>query len=456
MKQLFLWQQYAADPDYRQRIALCSDKESLTWQDLAKRIEQFAFSFIQLGVKKGHCVALVGKNSLELMLAYLALLQLGGRVLTINPAFSPQKIRQICQDNQVYLCWSVDKTLCFVDIKPNTDYCSLTMTLTSGSSGKPKAVLHQIEAHLANARGVCALVKFSAEDCWLLSLPLFHVSGQGILWRWLLQGARLLLAKQDFYASVAQASHISFVPTQLQRWLAYLEQSSTIAWQTRHILLGGSHIPNNLVQQAQAKGFDCYCGYGMTEMASTVFAKPYDNQIGVGQPLLGREYRLVQDEIWLRGAGLALGYWQQGRLVSLLNQQGWLPTKDKGRWQNNQLIIDGRLDNMFISGGENIQPEEIEALLLQYPKLQQAIVLPVADQQFGFRPVALLSFEQKFSQQEVENVQIWLSDKLEKFKQPIAYFALPTQSNGIKFSRYELQQQLAILWQDKGEINYKC
>ena len=58
-----------------------------------------------------------------------------------------------------------------------------------------------------------------------------------------------------------------------------------------------------------------------------------------------------------------LGYWQQGRIVSLLNEQGWFATKDKGVWHDGELVISGRIDNMFISGGENIQPEEIEKLI---------------------------------------------------------------------------------------------
>ena len=77
---------------------------------------------------------------------------------------------------------------------------ALTLTLTSGSSGKPKAVVHTVADHLANAKGVCELMAFSHTDSWLLSLPLFHVSGQGIVWRWLLQGATLQICedKCDF------------------------------------------------------------------------------------------------------------------------------------------------------------------------------------------------------------------------------------------------------------------
>ena len=72
------------------------------------------------------------------------------------------------------------------------------MTLTSGSTGLPKAVVHNVSAHLANAEGVCALMNFGKDQSWLLSLPLYHVSGQGIVWRWLYAGATLVYRKRIF------------------------------------------------------------------------------------------------------------------------------------------------------------------------------------------------------------------------------------------------------------------
>ena len=68
----------------------------------------------------------------------------------------------------------------------------------------------------------------------------------------------------------------------------------------------------------------------------------------------------MNEEVWLKGAGLAMGYWRNGCVDPLTNAEGWFQTKDKGQWLDNELVIQGRLDNMFISGGENIQPEEIE------------------------------------------------------------------------------------------------
>ncbi|OOF58526.1 o-succinylbenzoate--CoA ligase [Rodentibacter myodis] len=449
---LFPWQYFANHSQYANKIALRSSQGDIfTWAEVAEKIAQ-TVAFLQArGVTPKSAVAFCGKNSEAMLLLYLAAIQCGAKILGLNPAFPTEKIEALCQEYGVEFCFkNEDLTL----IEPYPAEISLsqgdfsrpaTMTLTSGSSGLPKAVVHNVQAHLDNAKGVCQLMQFNATQSWLLSLPLYHVSGQGIVWRWLACGAELHFPQTDFYASLLQATHASLVPTQLQRLLDYLTQHPQRDFKTRHILLGGAHIPLELTQAIRQYGIISYSGYGMTEMASTIFAKPSDDLIGVGQPLLGREYRLVNDEIWLKGAGLALGYWKKGKIFSLTNEQGWLQTKDKGVWQNNELVIIGRLDNMFISGGENIQPEEIEKWILQSGLVKQVFVLPKQDKEFGARPVAILEFYEPFTESTVEKLRIFLQEHLARFKQPVAYYPLPQdlQQGAIKISRKVLAEWLA-------------
>ncbi|MGC7561238.1 o-succinylbenzoate--CoA ligase [Pasteurella sp. PK-2025] len=477
---MFPWQQFSSDPHFMHHIALQdSQGEVFTWAALNQKIDQVARLLHTQGLQAQQGIALCGKNDLSLLLVYFAALQLGARVLPLNPAFPQEKIIQLCEEMAIHFYYSATHPLTHSTIQslsfdlvmaaihheqemlpecpPESRkvrsifkkfYQPATMTLTSGSNGKPKAVVHHIQAHLDNAKGVCQLMQFTPQHSWLLSLPMYHVSGQGILWRWLLVGARLHLPRQDFYASVCQATHVSLVPTQLQRLLQYWQDNPTCAYQTTHILLGGAAIPTELTQRLAEKGVASYSGYGMTEMGSTVFAKCSDGRAGVGQPLLGREYQLVDEEIWLRGAGLAMGYWQQGQLLPLTNAQGWLQTKDRGQWRERELVILGRLDNMFISGGENIQPEEIEAVISGYPAVKQVFVLPKEDSAFGQRPVAMIAFYQPFSARLVEDLQLWLTNKLEKFKQPVQYFSLDVEKltqGAIKISRTTLKTELKDL-----------
>lgn len=122
-----------------------------------------------------------------------------------------------------------------------------SMTLTSGSTGLPKAAVHTCAAHLASAKGVLALMPYGDSDDWLLSLPLFHVSGQGILWRWLQGGGRLTVReKQPLEQALQGCTHASLVPTQLWR---LLNSHHPVA--LKAVLLGGAEIPVALTEQAR-------------------------------------------------------------------------------------------------------------------------------------------------------------------------------------------------------------
>ena len=184
-------------------------------------------------------------------------------------------------------------------------------------------------------------------------------------------------------APLAQAlegcSFASLVPTQLWRLLQQARRPAGL----KAVLLGGAAIPAELVARAETVGIRCWCGYGMTESAATVCAKRADGRPGVGLPLAGREVRIVGEEIQLRGATLAQGYWRDGRLWPLTDAQGWFHTRDRGRWQDGELQVLGRLDNIFFSGGEAVQPEAIENLLQRHPDVNQAFIIPQRDEEWG-------------------------------------------------------------------------
>ncbi|MFE8730207.1 2-succinylbenzoate-CoA ligase, partial [Aeromonas hydrophila] len=95
----------------------------------------------------------------------------------------------------------------------------------------------------------------------------------------------------------------------------------------------------------------------------------------VGHPLPGREVCIREQEICVRGATLFAGYYRDGTLELSLDGDGWFHTRDKGHFsENGELVVEGRLDNLFISGGENIQPETIEQRLVDHPAVAQALV----------------------------------------------------------------------------------
>ncbi|AHG77717.1 o-succinylbenzoate--CoA ligase [Mannheimia varigena] len=423
----------------------------LSWVEFQYLLQQVCAILKTQNVTTECLVAYCGVNRFCGLLVYCATLSLGAKILMLNPAQTQAQQQTILEETSVDV-FITDNT--FENFSAKTTACShlpnldfeqpATLTLTSGSTGMPKAAVHSISAHLYNAEGVCELMEFEKTHSWLLSLPLFHVSGQGIVWRWLLKGATLYVneSKDAFFTLLKQVSHASLVPTQLQRYLAQLDYAAS-----QKCLLGGTAIPSELVAQAQQQGITTFSGYGMTEMASTVCA--VENELdNVGYPLNHREVKLENGEIWVRGKPLALGYWQKNsKIRPLVNEQGWFATKDGGEWNSKkQLVIKGRLDNMFISGGENIQPEEIEQIIFRSNLVEQVFILPIDDKEFGQRPIAIVQFKQPNLAQEVNKLKIWLSDKLEKFKQPVAYYLLDTEQyhmqGTIKISRKQLQQDI--------------
>lgn len=350
------WRQVRGDAP-----ALRLNDESLSWQTLCQRIDALASGFAAQGVSEGSGVMLRAWNHPQTLLVWLALLQCGARILPINPQLPRLLLATLLPD--LTLQFALDMAggdafplLTTLTMREQAGEHSAgwlpqrlsSMTLTSGSTGLPKAAVHTCQAHLASAEGVLSLMPFTCDDDWLLSLPLFHVSGQGILWRWLFAGARMTVReKQPLEQMLAGCTHASLVPTQLWRLLANPASVSLKA-----VLLGGAAIPVALTEQARSLGIRCWCGYGLTEFASTVCAKEADGLADVGAPLPGREVKIVADEVWLRAASMAAGYWRNGRLMPLVNDEGWFATRDRGVLRDGKLSIIGRLDNLFFSGGE--------------------------------------------------------------------------------------------------------
>jgi len=257
-----------------------------------------------------------------------------------------------------------------------------TLLLTSGTTnlkqdGYGKIVLLSLENHLASAQGSHPKWTLSPSDRYTLSLPLFHISGLMILVRTLLAGATLILPhKKNLLHN--RPTHLSLVTTQL---LALLEEIEKTAPPLKGVLLGGGPIPYSLCQKAALLGIPLFLTYGMSEMSSQITTQLFDPQkpLSFGHPLPGREMQIDElGQILVKGKTLFTGY--LGETI----KEDWFATKDLGNYSpETGLIIKGRLDRMFISGGENIHPEEIESILLGHPFIKEAALTPTPDAKWG-------------------------------------------------------------------------
>ncbi len=328
-----------------------------------------------------------------------------------------------------------------------------TIIFSSGSTGRPKAIVHNLRAHFCSAAGANANMPLEPSDRWLLSLPTYHVGGLAVLFRCAIAGAAVVIPESSGDVrprwSDPGVTHVSLVPTQLKRMLDAAQDLSP--WKA--ILLGGSAIPPGLIDRAHQAGGRVFSTYGMTEMASQIATGggTSSSTASGGRVLKFREARISgHGEILVRGATLASGYWTPEGIQPIVDDDGWFPTGDAGRIDaDGRLHVTGRRDNQFISGGENIYPEEIERCLLDVSGVRRAIVIAVPDAEYGQRPVAVVDGDFASGDLPVAMIRTALQERLPKFKIPDAIYSWPEDLEcvGIKPDRNALAEFVRMQWE---------
>ncbi len=323
-----------------------------------------------------------------------------------------------------------------------------TIVFTSGSTGSPKAALHTFGNHYFSALGSNENIKLSPGDVWLHSLPLFHVGGLSILFRCLLAGAAVALpdpnSSVERAISESGATHVSLVATQLRR---LLDEDAEISG-VKAMLLGGSAMPESLVAEAHRRGLPVHTSYGLTEMSSQATTTRPGASIEElrtsGRTLPHREASVADadGEILAKGETLFSGYVEGDSLSRPFDEGGWFHTKDLGKIDGEgRISILGRKDNLFISGGENIQPEEVEEALRHIPGVDDAVVVPIPDDEFGSRPVAFVRGEAS-----PEKLRTSLGASLPRFAVPTAFHPWPDDAPaGMKTDRSFFRERAETL-----------
>ena len=459
---------------YKDLPLLVNEKQSWTFAEFFNKAFLLSNS---LNTEPKKRIGLCSENYEFLLFAMTAIWMRGGIVVPLDPKFPPKQKEELLQKVNCNFSFSENYKQKISKSKITkkmpllkTDSWS-TIIFTSGSSGFPKAVIHTLANHFFSALGANRVMPLNPGDRWLMSLPLFHVGGLAIFFRSLISGASIVIPAKN--KSLIQnieknkVTHLSLVPTQLQRILKTGEGRESLH-KLKLILLGGSTIPESLIEHFSKLGLKIQTTYGSTEMASQVAtSSPVKTKKGwlpAGKVLPYREVRISsQNEIELRGKTLFCGYLSESGLKKPFNNQGWFSSGDTGYLiknnkkedlnridlekktnspqlavQNDYLIVTGRKDNMFISGGENIHPEEIERSLLQFPDTERVVVVAVKDPEFGQRPVAFVESSVLASEHELRK---FLEKSLPRFKIPELFLPWPEFSEDrFKPSRKKLTQ----------------
>jgi O-succinylbenzoic acid--CoA ligase len=194
------------------------------------------------------------------------------------------------------------------------------------------------------------------------------------------------------------------------------------------IFLGGSAIPRTVLNKLIPHNFKIYSSYGLTEMASTVAIKYISGgDTSQAQILSGNTVKINnKKELLIKGPSLFSGYLINGKINKATDDEGWFHSKDLGEITDGKITVLGRVDNIFISGGENISPEEIEKELLKINGIYQAIVVPKKDKKYGERPVAFIELKSDLNE---EIIKSHLKKHLPGFKIPVHILPWPVNRN---------------------------
>ncbi|RJG49431.1 o-succinylbenzoate--CoA ligase [Motilimonas pumila] len=459
--------------------ALQMDAQGVTYQALDQEVTALSESLYHQISQPGSplVVAIISQDATEIVPLLFACLRLGYVLCPIAPQLPAKEILQRCLYSGIRYVIDDQATLTSQQLQqaalskitqqrnaikpapaiappqPSTKIVparACTAVFTSGSSGQAKAVIHSFSNHYFSAAGSQQILPFHNKHAWLLSLPLYHIAGIALVMRAMLAGGTLVISKQNFIAALQNhyVTHASLVPTQVYRLL----QSRKLAGKAsdshlQHVLVGGAALPQSLLQELATQPFESYISYGLTEMSSQVATVSVASLLASDaksyQLLPFRQVKVSQQELLLKGETLCLGYLSADGLQTCTDEAGWFHSKDLGTMHGDALTLKGRKDNMFICGGENVQPEDIEQCLVNYPGVMQAVVVAVVDPEFGQVPCALIQWQHH---KQWQSLKLHCQEHLAPWQKPKYFLVLPKQA-GLKPQRAQLQkyaeQQLA-------------
>jgi O-succinylbenzoic acid--CoA ligase len=378
------------------RTALVAEGAEMTYAELEAEATWVARRLAAHGVRRGSIAALTMHPRREQVVLAHALMKVGAAMLPLNPRLTAAERAAIVAAEEPILDLDdpgeLTQTEADLPLLGEHDMDAVcARVLTSGSSGTPRPVGLTYGNFLWNAVGSAFNIGVDPADRWLCCVPLSHIAGLGIVMRSTIYGTAAVI-HEGFDVDAVGASLredgitvVSLVTTMLIRLLeAGVDLSGP-----RAILVGGGPVPAEPLEEAIAKGATVVQTYGLTETCSQVTTlAPADarRKLGsAGRPLLTTHLRIQDGEILVQGPTVAPG---------CADADGWLHTGDLGQIdEEGFLYVSDRIDDLIVSGGENIVPAEVEEVLLRHPEVADAAVVGREDPEWQQAVTAIVVLE---------------------------------------------------------------
>lgn len=451
---LLLQSQLPSDP------AIITARNSFTYRQLAGKSRGLKKYFSTQGVNGNDFVGIFGEHTAEFLISVLALWRLGAIPVLLNPKVTQIELDDFLQSaNCNTLIGSKDqlgkyssRKQKFITLTDDLDEISdeekkqkiipgniAAIIFTSGSSDNPKGVKLSFNSFYQSGLIGNTILKHSARDKWLASLPFYHVGGFSILTRALLFRVPIIIPRSVQTNELIKSTNefnptlTSFVPTQLKRLVDKRFKPNP---ELKNVLLGGGYISNELIKQAIEIGWKITKVYGSTETASFVTAlSPTDFKSkpdSVGNPIAPNKINIVDEN----NNTLAENITGEVLISSPSLMQGYLNAQDEDKTKNEfihsndigfidgdgYLFLESRKSDIIISGGENINTFEVEKEILQHSSIRETAVFPLKSDEWGENAAAAIMLNEGINNFRIEELKTFLKNKLADFKIPKKIF----------------------------------
>ncbi|SEP63039.1 fatty-acyl-CoA synthase [Streptomyces sp. yr375] len=440
------------------RLALVFEDRSWSYAELDLAVRRTVARLDKSGVRAGDRVVMQGAARPEALITLFAVTRMGAVLVPLHPQVTGGELAVVCEETTptavvadegfpagtgLRLSWA---DLHPEDEGPEAPDCAFpagsdvaVIAFTSGTSGRPKGVALTHDNLDRSMAGGLAGLPFGTDDTALVATPLAHVAVLGGLPQctWARRGTVVLAPRfdPDLFADLVRDHKVTcaFAVPAMSALLARHPRFTggdlgTLRW----ILSGGSPAQTATREQFRARGIGVVNSYGLTETSAGVtYSAPDEAATSTGRPVPGVELTIVDmtGEIWVRGPSVASGYWTAAGPVPATDAEGWFHSGDRGRFDDEgRLTVVGRLKETIITGGENVDPAEVENALADFPGAVEIAVSGAPDPVWGEVVTAFLVTDA--GAPTLEDVRGHLDGRLARHKWPRRLCVVPALPRG--------------------------